>query len=182
MCLESALRRLYSRRLASFSCIVSYGVPSLLLVWLGILSQRREDRRRDAWRRFATVVSSDNPGVCYDKYGILCRRRFARIVSWGVPSLLFAWFGIHSLRFDDRLRDARHRFASVLVNDFSRPSYAEYVMLFRRRDDWCRSARRRFARKWRPEAYLLFNRSLVSSERQFSKRSASCRMASRCSS
>jgi hypothetical protein len=80
------------------------------------LSLRLDDRHPNARLRLSDVVSKGIPTFMWAKYGIFCRRRedrrrdarrwFACIVSYGVSSL-FAFFGILCWRRYNRCDDAR---------------------------------------------------------------------------
>jgi hypothetical protein len=102
-----------------FVTIVGHGVPRLLLASFAF-----RGRRRDTRLLFSNFVSNFIPRINYAKFGVFLRRCFASWASvcqhralW-LPKLMFATDGISSRRRDNRGRDARRRFASVVSCGF----------------------------------------------------------------
>jgi hypothetical protein len=93
--------------IASYVGVATIGVTTLgiaflfclvVSLWSWILSSP-SDRRCDARRWFASVLSCAFAKFMFAIFGILCRRlnawcRFVIIVSYGVSTVLMVWFGI----------------------------------------------------------------------------------------
>jgi hypothetical protein len=109
MNLESASRRQVLRRTASFCLRLVLWLLSFHVRLYGILSRRRDERRR-----FASVLSCGFPRLMYNLYGILSRRRndrrcdalrwFANVFSCILSKLIYAIYGIFCLSLDVRCR------------------------------------------------------------------------------
>jgi hypothetical protein len=110
--------------------------------------KRCTDRCRDARRRFVSGVSC-LPLAHLRFYRFMSRRRdawrrFSSIVSSGIPELISALFGVRSASRRHELR----RLASVCqlrIVCLSLAHLRSHGLLSRRRDNKCRDARRRFA-------------------------------------
>jgi hypothetical protein len=137
------------------------------LALLGIRSRRRDDRHRDARRRFANVVSYGMPrlillcsksgvrlwSICVAALGfvvlascvVMSRRSYSTCGRRNaIPMLIFSIFGIWCRPVACRLRDACRRLAGFFRNDI--PILVFHLFdLCGRRGDRRRDVRSRFA-------------------------------------
>jgi hypothetical protein len=100
--------------------VVCNGNPSFTFDFLRITGQRRDTRRRDARRRFASVVKnviSTCTFAIFAKSGGQASRHSASVgsvVCNGIPGITFDLKGILCWHWDNRRRDARWRMANVV--------------------------------------------------------------------
>lgn len=89
----------------------------------GIFSRRRDYRYRDALRWFSSFLSYGVPMLVFALFG-LCRRgdggRWLGIVLYGVPRLIFPLFWILFRRQDNRRYDVWLRISGVVLHGVSR--------------------------------------------------------------
>jgi hypothetical protein len=127
----SVCRRHCARR--RIGSVVSIGIPGLCYAEWCVLFRRRDDWRRDAWRRFTRIVSYGVPRLVLPSFDILGWRRddglrFASVVLNGILSLFYAKCGILFSRCDARRRQS----ASTVSFDVLRSLLASFGILCRR--------------------------------------------------
>jgi hypothetical protein len=95
-----------------FSSVLSCGLPELMYAIYGILC-----RYRDVRRLFVSIVSYGVSSFSWFdlKFDVVAivGGQFARVVSYGIPKLIFAMYEIFRC-WEDRSRYDRRRFAGVL--------------------------------------------------------------------
>jgi hypothetical protein len=139
-----AVAKITSRRSASvFQCRVvwlSDAHPRFMMCWSTLRRWASLCESHVFWPPYFTLCLIWNcVGVAI--IGFTSRRQFARVVFYGVPMLLLAWFGVLNRRVDGCRRDAQCRFASIVSYDIPILIYAINGILCPRRD-----ALRRFTR------------------------------------
>jgi hypothetical protein len=129
---------LHARR--RYSGVVSDRIPTLVFAKYGVLRRRRVAWRRDAARRFSSVVFCGFPEFMLAKM-----ETWVGVVSIRVSLLASSFPGVMKLESPSRRQVPRH-FASVLFCGFPRLMYIIYGILSRRRDGRCCGARHRITR------------------------------------
>jgi hypothetical protein len=100
--------------------------------------------RRDGRRSFSNVVSCGIRRLTCAKYGVFWRW-FSNVVSDSTPRIIYNKYGVLWGLRDERRSDTRRRFSYVVCSGIPRLSCAKYGVLLRRRDDWSRNTGRQFS-------------------------------------
>jgi hypothetical protein len=123
-----------------FCYFVSIGVPWIFPT-NGVLLRLLDARQRFPIGQYCRPISLLEALLAW--YGVLCQRRdawrrFASVVSCGFRRLMYIIYEVVSPRRNDRRRDAMRRFASVLSYAFTKLIYAIYGIICRHLDARCR--------------------------------------------